>query len=286
VTSIQPPMTLVTDGTGKTVAALDPVTTKPYVYPPIWGSDYQPVVSLTARFPGARYTRVYGPHGMPTAAALNAVPHPVILVGASFKGDTDPVAVTASLQAARRPGRLLLVETIHEMNRSIEHGGPTPAAYHANFDKLAAVVRKLDPSGDELGLTQTFMGYAARHPDPGREWEHFARTDVDFVGVDLEWDDKLGTIAYPTPAALQGIALTIRDNHPARKPLLYPEFAWRQLAYDTAGTGLAKFYADQAAFAAAHQVYAMAFYDTNGTTGPYRLLDGSPALATVKKIIG
>jgi hypothetical protein len=280
-------MATVTDGANRTYRMPVPVTV--VNDPPartLFGADYTPVADLTKRYPGAKYTAVYGPHGMPTAVALNAVPRSVALVGVSFKGSTDPAAVTTSLQAARRADRLILVETLHEMNRSTEHGGPTPAAYHANFDRLATVVRKLDPTGEELGLTQTFMGYAARHPEPGREWDKFARDDVDFVGVDLEWDDKLGTKAYPTPPALQGIALEIRDHHPAKRPVIYREFAWRQLAYDTTGRDLAQFYIDQAAYAVAHQVYAFSIYDTDGTTGQYRLPDGSPALAAAKQIIG
>lgn len=284
MTKIQPPMTAVTDGTGKTVLALDPVTTKPFVYPTMFGADYTPVEDLTERYPGACYTAVYGPHGFPTAAALNAVPDSVKVIGVSFKGDTDPAAITKSLTAARRPGRLILVETIHEMNRARKNGGPLAAAYHANYDKMAAVVRGLDPTGDELGLTQTWMGYAARHLTGDRTWSLFLRDDVDYVGCDIEWDDSFGDKAYPDPVGLQAIGLTIAAK--AGKPLIYREFAWRQLASDPSGIGLGQFYVRQAAYAVAQHVWAMSIYDTNGSTGAYRLLDKSPALAAAKTIIG
>ena len=279
-------MATVTDGAGKTYRMPAPVTVVEDPRTTLFGADYTPVADLAKRYPGARYTAVYGPTGMPTAAKLNAVAASVTVLGVSFKGATDPAVVTASLNGARRPGRLILVEPLHEMNRSTKKGGPMPDAYHRDYDKLAAVVRKLDPTGEELGLTQTYVGYAARHPEAGREWDKFARDDVDFVGVDLEWDSTLGTTAYPTPAALQGIALTIRDQHPAKCPVIYREFAWRQLPSDIDGRGLADFYVRQAAYAVANRVWAMSIYDTNGSTGQYRLLDGSPALAAVKKIIG
>lgn len=281
---IQPPMTLVTSGTGNTVLLPDPITTKPFVYPTMFGADYQPVADLAKRFPGARYTAVYGPHGMPTAAAINAAPASVTVVSVSFKGAPDPAAIKASLTGARRDGRLILVEGLHEFNRSRENGGPLAVDYHKDMDVIVKTVRALDPSGEQLGTTQTFMGYAARHGTGDRAWKLFARDDVDVVGVDLEWDDKLGTTAYPTPAAFQQIALDIRAY--TGKPLAYREFAWRQLAYDKTGADLAKWYASQAAYAVAQQVWAMSIYDTDGSTGQYRLLDGSPALTAAKKIIG
>lgn len=283
---IQPPMTVVTDGSGHVVTVPAPVATAPYVYPMLRGADYQPVADLPKRYPGARYTAVYSSAGIPSAAKINAVPASVIVVGVSFHGAVDSAAVAATIDGARRPGRLILLEPIHEMNRSTANGGPTPSAYHADFDKLAAVVRREDPTGEQVGLTQTYMGYAARHPEAGREWERFARDDVDYVGVDLEWDAKLGTAKYPTPPALQGIALEIRAGHPAKCPVLYREFAWRQLAWDTDGRGLAQFYVDQDVYAVRNDVWAFSVYDTNGSTGKYRLLDGSPALAAVKKLIG
>jgi hypothetical protein len=128
------------------------------------------------------------------------------------------------------------------------------------------------------------MGYAARHGIGDRAWKLFARDDVDVVGVDLEWDDKLGTAAYPTPAAFQAIGLEIAAFK--GKPLAYREFAWRQLDYDKTGADLAQWYRDQAAYAVAQKVWAMSIYDTDGSTGNYRLLDGSPALTAAKKIIG
>lgn len=283
---IQPASSTVTDGLGRVYHLPDPVKVEPYVWPTLFGSDYQPMADLTKRYPGAKSTRVYGPTGMPSAAKINQVPTGVILVGVSFHGPVVPAAVRAAIDGARRPGRLILVEPLHEMNRSTAHGGPTPAQYHRDFDALAAVVLAEDPTGEQVALTQTYMGYAARHPEPGREWDKFTRDDVAFVGVDLEWDAKLGTARYPTPPALQGIALEIRDNHPAKVPVIYPEFAWRRLPYDTTGRDCAQFYVDHAAYAVANQVYAVNIYDTNGTTGAYRLLDGSPELATVKKIIG
>jgi hypothetical protein len=284
MTKIQPPMTLVTDVHGRTVACDAPITAAPYVYPPLFGADYQPVADLTKRYPGARYTAVYGPRGMPSAAAINAVPASVTVVSVSFKGAPDPAAMKASLTAARRDGRLILVEGFHEFNRSRANGGPLAADYHRDMDVIVKTVRALDPSGDQLGTTQTYSGYAARHLTGDRAWKLFARDDVDVVGVDLEWDDKLGTAAYPTPEALQAIALDIRAY--AGKPLAYREFAWRRLAYDTNGAILTHWYTEQAAFAVAQKVWAFSIYDTDGSTGKYRLLDGSPELAAVKKIIG
>lgn len=283
--NIQPARTLVKGGDGGQAVMLDPIATEPYVYPMLLGSDYQPVADLDERFPGAKYTRVYGPHGMPGAAALNAVPAGVELVHASFHGATDQAAVRASLTAARRPGRFIITETLHEPNRAVKNGGPTPAAYHANYDLLAEVVRDLDPHGDQLGLVQTMMGWAARHLTGDRAWKNFIRKDVDFVGVDLEWDsESFGTTAYPAPAPFQAIALAIRDY--AGKPLIYPEFAWRRLSTDPSGIGCGQFYRRQVAYAQAQEVFAMAIYDTNGTTGAYRLLDGSPELAVARELIG
>lgn len=281
---IQPPTTTVTDGRGSSINLLNPVKTAPYVYPTMFGADYTPAADLTKRYPGARYTAVYGPHGMPTAAAINAVPASVQVVSVSFKGAPDPATMKASLTGARRDGRLILVEGFHEFNRSRANGGPLAADYHRDMDVIVKTVRALDPSGDQLGTTQTYMGYAARHLTGDRAWKLFARDDVDVVGVDLEWDDKLGTAAYPTPEALQVIGFEIAAY--VGRPLAYREFAWRRLAYDTNGAILAHWYAEQAAYATAKKVWALSIYDTDGSTGKYRLLDGSPELTAAKKIIG
>lgn len=277
-------MTTVTDANGKTYRLPAPVTIESYVYPPILGADFTPVEQLDERYPGVGYTRVYGPHGFPTAAALNAVPASVKLIGVSFKGVPDPAVITKSLTGARRDGRLILVEGFHEPNRSRANGGPLAADYHRDMDVIAATVRKLDPTGEQLGVTQTLMGYAARHLAGDRDWKLFVRHDVDYIGVDLEWDDRLGTTAYPSPEALQAIAWEIADY--AGVPLTIPELAWRQLASDPDGIGLGQFYVRQLAYAAQRGAFAVAVYDTDGSTGKYRLLDGSPALAAVKKIIG
>jgi len=277
-------MATVTDGTGKTYRMPVPVTVVSDSHTTLFGADYTPVADLAKRYPGAKYTAVYGPTGMPTAAKLNAVPASVTVVSVSFKGTPDPAAIKASLTGARRDGRLILLEGFHEFNRSRANGGPLAVDYHRDMDVIAKTVRALDPSGEQLGTTQTYMGYAARHLTGDRDWKLFARDDVDVVGVDLEWDDKLGTTAYPTAAAFQAIGLEIAAY--VGRPLAYREFAWRQLASDPTGAGLAKWYVDQAAYAVAQKVWAMSIYDTNGSTGKYRLLDGSPALAAVKKIIG
>jgi len=275
----------ITDAAG-TAAILTPPLTMAEHRPPLYGSDRYPVADLKATYKAPKSARLYGPNGMPSAALINSLPDSVVLVHCSYKGPTDVAAVKAALTGARRPGRRIVVEPIHEMNRAVKNGGPTPAAYKALYDPLAATVRALDPSGEELGLIQTFMGWAARHLTTDRAWQLFARDDVDLIGVDLEWDDSLGTTAYPTPEALQAIAYQIRDAHPAKKPLTIPELAWRRLAYDTSGADEAKLYVDQCAYADDNDVYAVNIYDTDGSTGPYKLLAGSPALAAAQKIIG
>lgn len=274
----------ITDAAGVTATLTPPLTMAEHV-PTLFGSDRSPMADLKATYQSPKFARVYGPNGMPSAAALNAVPDSVKLIHASFKGTTVPAAVKTALIGARRPGRRIVVETIHEMDRAVKNGGPTPAAYHANFQPLSDVVKALDPSGEELGLIQTFMGWAQRHA-PDRGWRQFARDDVDLIGVDIEWDSTFGSTAYPTPAPLQAIAFEIRAAHPAKVGLTYPEYAWPRLVGDTTGAGEAEFYVEHCDYADANDVVAMGIYDFDGSTGKYRLLDGSPALAAAKKIIG
>jgi len=272
------------DAAGATATMTPPLSLAEHL-PTLFGSDRYPMADLKATYKTPRVARIYGPTGMPLGADLNAVPDSVTLIHVSFKGPTQPAAVKAALQVARRPGRRIVIETLHEMDRAVLKGGPTPTAYHANYQVLADTVRALDPTGTELGLIQTFMAWAQRHA-PDRGWRQFARDDVDLVGVDIEWDSTFGTSAYPKPDPLQAIALEIRDAHPAKAPLTYPEYAWPQQPFDTNGTGLAEMYIEHTDYADTNDVYAMNIYDTDGTTGKYKLATGSPALAAVQKIIG
>jgi hypothetical protein len=272
----------VTDATGVTAALTPPLTFDEYVLPTIFGGDRSPI-DTSVYVPA--YTRIYGPNGMPTAAKLNGLPAGTTLVGVSYKGTTNTAAVTAAIKGVKlNVSRLYLFEPIHEMDRAVDNGGPTPAAYHANYQPLSDTVRGLDPDGVHFGLTQTFMRYSQGHNRPARAWEQFYRPEVDFVGVDIEWDAAFGDTTYPDPAKLLAIPLDIKRQ--TGKRLLLPELAWRQLANDPSGAGLASWYTDMAQACRDAGVYAAAFYDTDGTTGKYRLADGSPALAAVKKIIG
>jgi hypothetical protein len=272
----------ITDAAGVTATLTAPLTIDEYVPSTIFGGDRSPI-DTAVYAPG--YTRIYGPNGMPTAAKLNGLPAGTVLVGVSYKGATNMAAVTAAIKGVKlNAGRLYVFESIHEMDRSVDNGGPAPADYHANYQPLSDTVRGLDPDGTHFGLTQTFMRYSQAHNRPARSWEQFYRPEVDFVGVDIEWDAAFGATSYPDPAKLLAIPLDIKRQ--TGKRLLLPELAWRQLAYDTSGVDLAKWYTDMAQACRDTGVYAAAFYDTDGSTGKYRLADGSPALAAVKKIIG
>jgi hypothetical protein len=274
----------ITDAAGATARLTPPLTLAEHT-PPMYGSDRWPMADLKAAYKAPAFARIYGGAGMPSAAELNSVPASVRLLHVSYKGTTQPAAVRASLQAAQRPGRRIVIETLHEMDRAVKNGGPTATAYHQNYQPLSDVVKALDPTGEQIGLIQTFMGWAQRHA-PDRAWRQFARDDVDLIGVDIEWDSTFGSSAYPTPAALQAIALQIRDAHPAKAGLIYPEFAWPQLASDTSGTGLADFYIEHCDYADDNDLVAVGIYDFDGSTGKYRLPDGSPAFAAVQKVIG
>jgi hypothetical protein len=228
------------------------------------GSDRAPMSGLTAAYTGVRYTRLYGApgKGIPSVAAVPAgcVAH------VSFKDSPTATLVNPWLDTITHP---VILEWHHE-----PEGDMTAAAYRAGVAALIALVRA-HPNGHWVKVAQTLTRFAQAHP--GKLMTDGTPATVanlwcgaDLIGMDCEKDSSFGT-GCPDPKSFFAVAVAAAKQ--VGRPFVIPELGW----VDPGDGTLAGWYTACVAYLRSVGCFAVAVYDTLGSTGDYRL--SNPALA-------
>lgn len=276
-----PTVVTMSDGT-TTKATMSGVVTLPVVAPVatmLIGSD-RPGVQV-ATYPGMRYFRAYS---APNKGILPLPKPRGILYHMSF----HDVPTSAMLRKwfAGLPSRAQLATPKWQLPFDVilEHdhepeGDQTAVAYRAGVDLLkteAAAWNKAHPDGPQVGVWQTFTGYAQVHP--GKKMADGVPATIanlwrkaDGLGVDMERDTAKWPNGFTDPEAAFGwardVAKTLDNPSGGRGvPVGVAEFGDAGPA-----AGLANRYTNCLVWFDDNGFAFVGVYDTKGTTADYTL---------------
>lgn len=241
----------------------------------MFGSDRSPITSAMSTFPKLAYTRVYCGPGkgikLPTGVPANVLMH------MSFKDTPAPTFVNPALDLVTCP-------QIWEFHHEFEGDMPI-VDYRSGVTALTNMVRA-HKNGHWIKIAQTFTRYAQVHGKVGPDglpatWQAAFVPTTDLIGFDCEIDKLYpGYPVYPDPAVFFSGLITASKT--LGKPFIIPELGWPRMPFDANGTQLAAWYVKVANYLRSQECYAVAAYDTNGSTANYILV--SPELAAWQSV--